>query len=165
MSYRNAREIAMTNKPQQAAQATKQEQQPPPGRQRVLFLCTGNSARSQMAEALLSAMAGDRYDVFSAGTKPSVVNPLAIEAMLEMGMDISAQRSKHLDEYIKQPFDYVITVCDNAAETCPAFPGRAERVHWSFPDPALAQGTHEERLAVFRRTRDAITSRLTQWLS
>jgi arsenate reductase len=118
-----------------------------------------------MAEALLSAMAGDRYDVFSAGTKPSVVNPLAIEAMLEMGIDISGQRSKHLDEYIKQPFDYVITVCDNAAETCPTFPGRAERIHWPFPDPALAQGTHNERLAAFRRTRDAITARLEQWLS
>ena len=133
--------------------------------QRVLFLCTGNSARSQMAEALLSAMAGDRYDAFSAGTKPSVVNPLAIEAMLEMGIDISAQRSKHLDEYIKQPFDYVITVCDKAAETCPTFPGRAERIHWPFPDPALATGSHQERLAAFRRTRDSITARLEQWLS
>ena len=84
--------------------------------------------------------------------------------MLDMGMDISGNRSKHLDEYLGQPFDYVITVCDNAAENCPVSPGRAERIHWSFPDPALAQGTHVERLAVFRRTRDNIADRLRKWL-
>lgn len=131
---------------------------------RVLILCTGNSARSQMAEALLSAMAGDRYEVYSAGLKPSVVNPLAIEAMLEMGMDISGNRSKHLNEFLGQPFDYVITVCDNAAENCPVFPGHTERIHWSFPDPALAQGSHAERLAVFRRTRDNLADRLRRWV-
>lgn len=130
---------------------------------RVLILCTGNSARSQMAEGLLRNMAGDRTEVFSAGTKPSVVNPLAIEAMSERGIDISAQRSKHLDEYRSQPFDYVITVCDSAAETCPLFPGRAERVHWDFPDPAAAEGTHEARLALFRRVRDDIEAHLRAW--
>lgn len=134
-------------------------------KKRVLILCTGNSARSQMAEGLLREMAGDRYDVFSAGSKPSVVNPLAIEVMREIGIDISGQRSKHLNEYLKQPFDYVITVCDEAAETCPLFPGRAERIHWSFPDPAAAQGSHEERLDVFRRVRDAIAGHVRQWLA
>src|SRR5579859_430288 len=101
-------------------------------KQRVLILCIGNSARSQMAEGLLRDMAGDSYDVFSAGSKPSVVNPLAIEAMREVGIDISGQRSKHLKEYLGQPFDFVITVCDEAAETCPLFPGKVERVHWNF---------------------------------
>jgi arsenate reductase len=133
-------------------------------KQRVLILCIGNSARSQMVEGLLRDMDGDRYDVFSAGSKPSVVNPLAIEAMREVGIDISGQRSKHLNEYLGQPFDFVITVCDEAAETCPLFPGKAERIHWSFPDPAAAQGTHEERLALFRRTRDDIATHLREWV-
>ena len=97
--------------------------------QQVLILCTGNSARSQMAEGLLATLAGDRFDVFSAGTAPSTVNPLAIRAMQERGLDISNQRSKHLNEYIDRPFDYVITVCDNAAESCPMFPGSARRIH------------------------------------
>jgi arsenate reductase len=110
-------------------------------------------------------MAGERYDVLSAGSKPSVVNPLAIEAMREIGIDISGQRSKHLNEYLKQPFDYVITACDEAAETCPLFPGRAERIHWSFPDPAAAQGTDDERLDVFRHTRESIAAHLRQWLA
>src|SRR6476620_12140391 len=98
--------------------------------ERVLILCTGNTARSQMAEGLLRALAGDRMTVFSAGTRPSVVNPLAIEAMRVRGIDISGHRSKHLDEFRNQPFDVVITVCDSAAETCPVFPGRAQRIHW-----------------------------------
>jgi arsenate reductase len=135
------------------------------GKQRVLILCTGNSARSQMAEGLLRALAGERYDVYSAGSKPSVVNPLAIAAMAERGIDISAQRSKHLREYLETPFDYVITVCDQAAETCPFFPGRAERIHWSFPDPATATGTQAERLATFRESRDAIETRFRAWLA
>lgn len=134
-------------------------------KQRVLILCTGNSARSQMAEGLLRELAGEPIEVFSAGTKPSTVNPLAIEAMRERGVDISAQRSKHLNEYLNQPFDYVITVCDNAAESCPVFPGRAHRVHWSFPDPAAAQGSDEERLQVFRQVRDDIEARLREWLA
>lgn len=131
----------------------------------VLILCTGNSARSQMAEGLLRALAGGQMEVFSAGAKPSTVNPFAIEAMSERGIDISGQRSKHLNEYINQPFDYVITVCDHAAESCPLFPGRAERIHWSFPDPAAAQGSDEERLRIFRRVRDDIEARLREWLA
>jgi arsenate reductase len=118
-----------------------------------------------MAEGLLRDMAGDRYEVFSAGSKPSVVNPLAVEAMKEVGIDISGQRSKHLNEYLGQPFDYVITVCDEAAETCPLFPGKAQRIHWNFPDPAAAQGTHEERLEAFRRTRDDIAAHLREWVN
>jgi arsenate reductase len=132
---------------------------------RVLILCTGNSARSQMAEGLLFHLAGDRYDVSSAGTKPSLVNPLAVQAMAERGIDIHAHRSKHLSEFLSQPFDYVITVCDDAAEQCPVFPGRAERLHWSFPDPASVTGGDLERLAVFRAVRDAIETRLRSWLA
>lgn len=133
-------------------------------RQRVLILCTGNSARSQMAEGLLRHLAGDRFEVFSAGSKPSHVNPFAIEAMRQRGIDISGQRSKHLSEYLDQPFDYVITVCDNAAETCPIFPGRAQRIHWSFPDPAAAQGSDAEILAAFVRVRDDLEARFSAWV-
>ena len=133
--------------------------------ERVLILCTGNTARSQMAEGLLRALAGERLAVFSAGTRPSVVNPLAIEVMRERGIDISGHRSKHLDEFRAQPFDYVITVCDSAAETCPVFPGRAQRIHWSFPDPAAVAGSDAERRAAFRQVRDAIEARLRAWLA
>jgi arsenate reductase (thioredoxin) len=132
---------------------------------RVLILCTGNSARSQMAEGLLRHLAGDRLEVFSAGTRPSVVNPLAIEAMAARGLDIGAQRSKHLREYLAEPFDFVITVCDQAAESCPLFPGPAVRRHWSFADPAAAQGTPAERLAAFTTVREALEARLRQWLA
>jgi len=134
-------------------------------KQRVLILCTGNSARSQMAEGLLRELAGDRMDVWSAGSRPSTVNPLAIAAMRERGIDISGHRSKHLDEFRTQPFDMVITVCDNAAESCPVFPGPARRIHWSFPDPAAAEGSQAERLAFFREVRDAIEARLREWLA
>jgi arsenate reductase len=134
-------------------------------RQRILILCTGNSARSQMAEGLLRALAGDRFEVFSAGSRPSTVHPLAIAAMDERGIDIRAQRSKHLDEYLAQPFDYVITVCDHAAETCPLFPGPAQRIHWSFPDPAAATGGEAERRASFRAVCAAIERRLQAWLA
>jgi len=134
-------------------------------KEQVLILCTGNSARSQMAEGLLRALAGDRFEVFSAGSKPSIVNPLAIAAIDERGIDIRAQRSKHLNEYLAQPFDYVITVCDNAAETCPLFPGPARRIHWSFPDPAAVQGAEAERLAPFRQVRDDIEAQLKRWLA
>ncbi|HVB76054.1 MAG TPA: arsenate reductase ArsC [Ktedonobacteraceae bacterium] len=133
-------------------------------KQRVLILCTGNSARSQMAEGLLRQLAGERMEVISAGLSPSRVNPLAIQVMHERGIDISQQRSKHLNEYIEQPFDYVITVCDNAAEQCPVFPGRAQRLHWSFPDPASVEGTDEQRLQAFRQTRDALETQLRAWL-
>ena len=131
--------------------------------QRVLILCTGNSARSQMAEGLLRAIAGERVAVFSAGSKPSMVNPYAIRAMRNRGIDISGQRSKHLSEYLSQPFDYVITVCDLAAETCPVFPGKAQRIHWSFPDPAAAQGSDDDILAAFERVRDDLEAKLTTW--
>lgn len=131
---------------------------------RVLILCTGNSARSQMAEGLLRELAGDKMDVFSAGTHPSVVNPLAIQAMQERGIDISHHRSKSVNEFLNSPFDFVITVCDNAAERCPIFPGPAKRIHWSFPDPAAAQGSEEQRLQVFRTVRNEIEGQSRKWL-
>jgi arsenate reductase len=134
-------------------------------KKRVLILCTGNSARSQMAEGLLRRMAGGQMEVFSAGTQTSVVNPLAVRAMADRGLDISGHRSKHLSEFQAQPFDYVITVCDRAAESCPIFPGPAERLHWDFPDPAAAQGSEAERLATFVQVRDAIEAQLKQWLA
>ena len=130
------------------------------GKERVLFLCTHNSARSQMAEGLLRQMAGDRFEVMSAGTEATHVRPLAIRAMVEVGVDISGQESETLDRYLSEPFDRVITVCDEANEACPFFPGAAERLHWSFPDPSKAQGTEEERLEVFRRVRDEIGDRI-----
>src|SRR4028119_34437 len=125
-------------------------------KKRVLILCTGNSARSQMAEGLLRHDGGGRFEVFSAGVEPSRVRPHAVEAMREVGIDISGHRSKSVDEFAGQEFDYVITVCDNANERCPVFPGRAERVHWGFDDPAAAEDGEAERLAVFRRVRDEI---------
>ena len=125
-------------------------------KQRILILCTGNSARSQMAEGLLRHDAGDRFEVFSAGTKPGQVRPEAISVMRELGIDISCHRSKHVDEFADQPFDYVLTVCDNANESCPVYPGHTNRLHRSFDDPAAAQGSEPERLAVFRRVRDEI---------
>jgi len=127
-----------------------------PAKKRVLILCTGNSARSQMAEGLLRHDAGDRFDVESAGTKPSDVRPEAIAAMQELGIDISGHRSKSVDEFVGQQFDYVLTVCDNAKESCPIFPGRTVTIHHSFDDPADVKGSQEERLAVFRRVRDEL---------
>jgi len=125
-------------------------------KKRVLILCTGNSARSQMAEGLLRHDAGDRFEVFSAGTRPSQVRPEAIAAMRELGMDISGQRSKSVDEFAGQSFDYVLTVCDNAKENCPIFPSGTARIHQSFADPAALEGSAEERLALFRRVRDEL---------
>jgi arsenate reductase len=125
-------------------------------KKRVLILCTGNSARSQMAEGLLRHDAGDRFEVFSAGTKPSRVRPEAITAMQELGIDITGNRSKHVDEFVDQKFDYVLTVCDNANESCPVFPGRAVRIHRNFDDPAALEAPGQERLALFRRVRDEI---------
>ena len=124
-------------------------------RKQVLILCTGNSARSQMAEGLLRQMAGDRFEVASAGVAPARVRPEAIEAMREIGVDISQQRSKSVDEFAGREFDYVITVCDNANEHCPVFPGSTERIHWSFDDPA--------ELSAFRRVRDEIHQRLKEF--
>lgn len=129
----------------------------------MLILCTGNSARSQMAEGLLRREGGERFEVYSAGTEPSRVNPLAIRAMQEIGIDIYGHRSKSLDEFAGQEFDYVITVCDRARDNCPLFPGRAERVHWSFEDPAAASGDEDARLSVFRRVRDEIRERLREF--
>ena len=126
----------------------------------VLILCTGNSARSQMAEGILRDLAGESFEVESAGTKPSHVRPEAIEALKGIGIDISGHRSKSLDEFVDHPFDYVITVCDNAKESCPLFLGRAERIHWSFEDPAASEGTPEEILENFRRIRDQISEKL-----
>jgi arsenate reductase len=125
-------------------------------KKRFLILCTGNSARSQMAEGLLRHDAGDRFEVESAGTRPSAVRPEAITAMAEIGIDISRQRSKHADEFTGQHFDYVLTVCDHAREVCPIFPDGTTTLHHSFDDPAAAAGSEEERLAVFRRVRDEI---------
>ncbi|HZU12110.1 MAG TPA: arsenate reductase ArsC [Chloroflexota bacterium] len=129
-------------------------------RERALFLCTHNSARSQMAEGLLRHLASDRYEVFSAGTEATQVRPLAVEVMRELGIDISQQESKTLDRYLHQPFDDVITVCDQANEACPVFLGAKRRLHWSFPDPSKATGTKEEQLAVYRLVRDAIQERI-----
>jgi arsenate reductase len=133
-------------------------------KKRVLILCTGNSARSQMAEGLLRHMAGELFEVESAGVEPSHVREQAIEAMRERGIDISGQHSKSVDEFAGQAFDYVITVCDNANERCPVFPGKTERIHWSFDDPAAAEGDETARLAVFRRVRDEIESRLREFI-
>lgn len=129
-------------------------------RKRVLFLCTHNSARSQMAEGLLRALGGARFDAFSAGTEATRVRPLAIAAMAELGIDISGQGSKTLDRYLAEPFDLVITVCDDANEACPVFFGARERRHWSFSDPSQATGTETEQLAVYRRVRNAIRERI-----
>jgi arsenate reductase (thioredoxin) len=129
-------------------------------RARVLFLCTHNSARSQMAEGMLRHLGGERFEVHSAGTEATHVRPLAIRAMDEIGIDISRQESKRLERYLEESFDYVITVCDGANEACPFFPGAANRLHWSFEDPSRAKGSEEEQLAVFRSVRDRIKDRV-----
>ena len=132
---------------------------------RVLFVCTHNSARSQMAEGYLRHLRGDAFEAVSAGTEPGALNPLAVEVMAEDGIDISGQRAKSVDDFVQQQFDYVITVCDDAREACPFFPGAARRLHWSFPDPSAAGGTREERLAVFRQVRDGIRARVKELLA
>jgi arsenate reductase len=129
-------------------------------RTRVLFVCTHNSARSQMAEGFLRALAGDRFDVESAGTEPGSLHPFAIQAMGEAGIDISLQRSKAVDLFSDETFDIVITVCDEANEACPVFPNARRRLHWSFPDPSGVTGDDEERFAVFADVRDAIRQRI-----
>ena len=133
-------------------------------RLRVLFVCTHNSARSQMAEALLRELGTDRFEAASAGTEARGVNAYAIQAMAEIGIDISFHESKTVDRYLGDPFDLVITVCDDAAETCPHFPNARERRHWSFPDPSLATGTDEQQFAVFARVRDDIRERIVSEL-
>lgn len=132
---------------------------------RVLILCTGNSARSQMAEGLLRDEAGDRFDVQSAGVTPGSVRPEAIEAMSEIGIDISRHRSKSVDEFVGEDFDYIITVCDNAKETCPVFPGKAQRIHKNFEDPPPASiGDHNSQMVIFRRVRDEIRDWLKDFI-
>jgi arsenate reductase len=130
---------------------------------RVLILCTGNSARSQMAEGLLRHDGGPGYEVVSAGTHPTSVRPEAIQVMQEAGIDISGQRSKSVEEFARQHFDYVITVCDNARESCPVFPATTRRIHWSLVDPAAVNGSEEERRAEFRRVRDQLRTHLRQF--
>jgi arsenate reductase len=133
-------------------------------KKRVLILCTGNSARSQMAEALWRQHTGDRWDVFSAGLEPKGVNPLAIRVMDEVGINIRRQRSKSVEEFAGQAFDLVITVCDDAAERCPSFPAAKRRLHWPFEDPPRATGSPEDRLRVWRQVRDEIDARIRAWL-
>jgi len=125
-------------------------------KKRVLFICTHNSARSQMAEGIMNALYGYKFQAFSAGTNPSKVNPLAIEVLKEIGIDISHHRSKSIDEFRGETFDYVVTVCDNAKENCPYFPGGKKYVHRGFMDPASVEGTYEEKLSAFRKVRDEI---------
>ncbi len=132
---------------------------------RVLVLCTHNSARSQMAERFLRELGGDRFEVASAGTVATAVHPLAARVMKELGLDLRGHSSKTLDRYLGERWDYVITVCDQAGERCPLFPGPARRIHWSFEDPSAATGSEAERLATFRRVRDAIRDRLRAWLA
>ncbi len=134
-------------------------------RPRVLFLCTHNSARSQMAEGFLRAVARDRVDVASAGTEATSVHPLAIRVMNEVGIDLRGHTSKTLDRVIDQPWDYVITVCNSATERCPVFPGQTTRLHWSFDDPSQATGSADDRLKAFRRVRDEIIAQLQAWLA
>ncbi len=125
-------------------------------KEQVLFVCTHNSARSQMAEGLMNALHGDRYEAFSAGTEPSIINPQAVFVLRELGIDISSHRSQHVNEFLSQEFDQVVTVCDHARETCPVFPGGKEIIHHSFADPSSTQGKEQEMLAAFRKIRDEI---------
>lgn len=130
---------------------------------RVLFVCTGNSARSVMAEALLRRHGGDAFEVHSAGTGPRGIDPLTLRVLADAGIDASWARSKSVDEYLGQTFDYVVTVCDQARQSCPVFPGVHESLHWGYEDPAAAEGTDEERLAVFRRVFIQIGERVRQF--
>jgi arsenate reductase len=133
--------------------------------QRILFLCTGNSCRSHMAEGFLRALGGERFEVFSAGAKPAgYVHPLAIKAMQELDIDISGHTSKSLTVFEGQKFDYLITVCDHAREACPTYAGAENQLHWSFDDPAHASGSEEQQMKVFRRVRDEIQSRIEEFL-
>ena len=132
-------------------------------KKRVLILCTGNSARSQMAEGLLREIGGGRFEVYSAGTHPVSVRAEAVEAMREVGIDISGQRSKSVDEFAGQEFDYVMTVCDNAKESCPVFFGKANRLHHSFNDPAAVEGSEDTRLSAFRKVRDELRAYLKKF--
>lgn len=131
---------------------------------KILFLCTGNSARSQMAEGWGRSLGQNDWEVRSAGIFPSYVHPLAIRVMEEIGVDISKQESKSMDQFLQTEFDYIITLCDHAASACPVFPGQGKRIDWSFEDPAAAIGTIEERLVVFRKVRDEIKAKIEEFL-
>ena len=135
-------------------------------KKRVLFICIHNSARSQMAEAFLKNLAGENFEVASAGLEPGVLNPIVVEVMKEIGIDISGNKSKSVQEFVKsKPYHYVITVCDETnAEKCPAFPGKAKRLHWSFPDPSSLEGHISEKLARTREIRDQIKQKIESWL-
>jgi arsenate reductase len=132
---------------------------------RVLFLCTHNSARSQMAEGLLRAAAGDRCEALSAGTEATSVRPEAIRVMAELGIDISGHASKTLERYLGEPIDWLITVCDQARESCPTLPGVARQLHWSIEDPSLMEGDAERRMAAFRAARDELAARIRQFVA
>ena len=133
---------------------------------KVLFLCTGNSARSQMAEAFLRKYAGDEFEVYSAGIRPLGISPYTIRVMEEIGISLEGHHSKHVDEYIgKIDFAYLITVCANAEKQCSVFPGSGKRIHWDLEDPAAQEGTEEEKLQKFREVRDQIDKRIKEWLS
>ena len=132
---------------------------------KVLFVCTHNASRSQMAEGFVRHLGGDAFEAYSAGTEPGELHPLAVEAMAEIGVDISGQGAKPVDDFVQQPFDYVITLCDDAKETCPFFPNASNRLHWSFPDPSVATGSHGERLAVFRTIRDGVRAQVEEFIS
>jgi arsenate reductase (thioredoxin) len=137
----------------------------PSPKTKVLFLCTGNSCRSQMAQAWLRTLAGDRFEGYSAGLEPHDIHPMTIQVMEETGVDMSGYRSKHLDEYKgKIDFDYLITVCGDADERCPYFPGMGIRIHWPFEDPPAFEGPQEEKLALFRKVRDQIKAKIEEWL-
>ncbi len=135
-----------------------------PDREKILVLCTGNSARSQMAEGLIRHICTDIYDVFSAGTEPSFVRPEAIRVMSELGIDISSHRSKSVDEFGGKKIEYILTVCDNAKENCPYFPASTRLIHHTFEDPAAVEGSEEERLNAFRRARDEIKAYVPSFL-
>lgn len=132
---------------------------------RVLFLCTHNSARSQMAEGLLRSMAPDRFEALSAGTQATAVRPEAVAVMRELGIDIGSQQSKSLDRFAGQPIDWLVTVCDQAREACPTLPGAGNQLHWSIEDPAAVSGTDQERMAAFRAARDDLASRIRDFLA
>ncbi|MDP2674337.1 MAG: arsenate reductase ArsC [Dehalococcoidia bacterium] len=132
---------------------------------RVLFVCTGNRARSQMAEGLLRHLAGDRFEVHSAGTQPKGLAERTVEVMREIGIDVSGQRSKHVDVYAGQRFDYVITVCDSARQSCPVFPGGGERIHWDVEDPLHAEMRGASTLQAFREARDELRRRTEEFLA
>ena len=132
---------------------------------KVLFICTHNSARSQMAEGLINHDLAGKLQAFSAGTEPTSVHPLAIAAMSELGIDISRHRSKAIDEFADEKFDFVITLCDHAAESCPIFFGGVQRIHMGFPNPTAVSGSHEEKLTAFRKVRDQIRAQMVEFLS